>query len=96
MALAIMVSTRLWIAGAVSPRRDKALIQRLVEQIRAMAQFRPLWLAVDGLSSYVSAFRHCFRLPVRSTRIFTGFIAPCDSIFIESRPDPVRENFAKN
>lgn len=66
MALAIMVSTRLWMAGVVSPKRDKALIKQLVEHIRAMAQFRPLLLAVDGLSSYVSAFRECFRLPVRS------------------------------
>jgi hypothetical protein len=42
------------------------LIKQLVEHIRAMAQFRPLLVAVDGLSSYVSAFRECFRLPVRS------------------------------
>lgn len=66
MALAMMVSSRLWIAGVVSPRRDKQLILQLVEQIRAIAQFRPLLLAVDGLSSYVTAFRHWFRLPVRS------------------------------
>jgi len=66
MALAMMVSTRLWMAGVVSPKRDKTLIMQLVERIRAMAQFRPLLLAVDGLSSYVSAFRDYFRLPVRS------------------------------
>src|SRR5215208_559642 len=30
MALALMVSTRLWLAGAVSPHRDLALIRRLI------------------------------------------------------------------
>src|SRR5258708_40280254 len=67
MALALMGSSRLWIAGVVSPRRDKQLIMHLVEQIRAMAQFRPLLFAVDGLATYVSAFCHWLRLPVRSS-----------------------------
>jgi transposase-like protein len=61
MALAIMVSTRLWLGGAVSPRRDLDLIQRLANMIRNIALCRPLLLAVDGLSSYVTAFRHAFR-----------------------------------
>lgn len=82
MALAIMVSTRLWIAGEVSPRRDKALIRRLVEQIRAMAQFRPLLLAVDGLSSYLSAFRDCFRLPVRSSETGHTHLEPWPHVAI--------------
>ena len=63
MAFALMVSTRLWLGGAVSPRRDTALIERLVEQIRTIAQFRPLLLAVDGLTTYVTAFRKAFRFP---------------------------------
>lgn len=61
MALAMMVSTRLWLGGAVSPRRDKKLIRALAEQIRKMALCRPLLLAVDGLASYVKAFRRVFR-----------------------------------
>jgi transposase-like protein len=61
MALAIMVSTRLWIGGVVSPRRDLDLIQELANKIRNMALCRPLLLAVDGLSSYVTAFRNAFR-----------------------------------
>lgn len=32
LALAIMVSTRLWIAGAVSPHRDKALVRQVANQ----------------------------------------------------------------
>ena len=61
MALAIMVSTRLWLGGVVSPHRDMDLIQALTNKIRNMALCRPLLLAVDGLGSYVSAFRNSFR-----------------------------------
>jgi transposase-like protein len=61
MALAMMVSTRLWLGGAISPRRDKTLIQQLADQIRTVALCRPLLLAVDGLASYVGAFQRAFR-----------------------------------
>jgi transposase-like protein len=63
MAMAMQVSTRLWLGGAVSPKRDKALITRLVGQIRRMALCRVLLVAVDGLSSYVQAFQSAFRSP---------------------------------
>jgi transposase-like protein len=67
MALAIMVSTRLWLGGAISPHRDMDLIQTLANKIRNLALCRPLLLAVDGLASYVTAFRKAFRtaLPKR-------------------------------
>lgn len=61
MALAIMVPTRLWLGGVVSPRRDMELIQALTDKIKGMALCRPLLLAVDGLASYVTAFRLSFR-----------------------------------
>jgi transposase-like protein len=61
MALAIMVSTRLWLGGVVSPHRDLELIQVLAHKIRKMALCRPMLLAVDGLASYVTAFRQAFR-----------------------------------
>lgn len=64
MALAIMVSTRLWLGGVVSTHRDLDLIQALTDKVKGMALCRPLLLAVDGLASYVSAFRHSFRSPV--------------------------------
>lgn len=65
MALAMMVSTRLWLGGVISPRRDKALISALADKIRGVALCRSLLLAVDGLSSYVDAFRKAFRTPLR-------------------------------
>jgi transposase-like protein len=61
MAMAMMVSTRLWLGGVISPHRDKTLIQSLADKVRAMALCRPLLVAVDGLSSYVGAFQRAFR-----------------------------------
>jgi transposase-like protein len=64
MAMAMMVSTRLWLGGVISPHRNKSLIQALAGQIRGMALCRPLLLAVDGLPSYVKAFQRAFRSKV--------------------------------
>lgn len=64
MALAMMVSTRLWLGGAISARRDGDLIAALVRQVRQLALCRPLLLAVDGLNTYVAAFQHAFRSPL--------------------------------
>lgn len=61
IAMAIMVPTRLWLGGVISPRRDKALIQALADKVRAMALCRPVVVAVDGLPSYVKAFQRAFR-----------------------------------
>jgi transposase-like protein len=64
MALAMAVPTRLWLGGVVSRKRDLDLIQSLIEKVRTIALCRPLLLAVDGLVSYVTAFRLAFRSKV--------------------------------
>lgn len=64
MAMAMMVPTRLWLGGVISPTRDYALIEQLVAKVRRMALCRPLLLAVDGLVSYVTAFQSAFRSPL--------------------------------
>ena len=64
MAMAMMVSPRLWLGGVIRRHRDHSLIQSLADQIRGLALCRPLLLAVDGLVSYVSAFQRAFRSPV--------------------------------
>jgi transposase-like protein len=61
MAMAIMVSTRLWLGGAVSTQRDQRLIKRLVALIAAAAVVAPLLLVVDGFTSYIEVFRRAFR-----------------------------------
>lgn len=61
MAMAIMVSTRLWLGGVISPQRDMNLLQSLTDCVHQMALCRPLLLAVDGLPGYLKAFRRSFR-----------------------------------
>lgn len=63
MAMAMMVPTRLWLGGAISHKRDLDLIQTLTDQVRQIALCRDLLLAIDGLSSYLKAFRRSFRTP---------------------------------
>lgn len=64
MAMALQVSTRLWLGGVVSPHRDRALIENLVRKIRACALPRPLLICVDGLATYVNVIRRVFRNPL--------------------------------
>jgi len=66
MALAMMVSTRLWLAGEVSEQRDMTLIRRLIERVRRCAARRPLLVCTDGLVSSIRAIRETFRDPVRT------------------------------
>jgi transposase-like protein len=68
MALALAVPSRLWLGGGISPQRDRVLITALVRQVRACARRLDLLVCVDGLSSYVTAFRRVFRNPVRTGR----------------------------
>lgn len=63
MGLALMVSTRLWLGGVVSARRDRAMIEALVACIRCVAICRPLLIVVDGLPHYVKAIQRAFRTP---------------------------------
>lgn len=66
MALAMMVKTRLWLAGEVSEQREMTLIRRLIERVRRCALHRPLLFCTDGLCSYVRAIRETFREPVHT------------------------------
>jgi hypothetical protein len=66
MALAMMVQTRLWLAGEISKQRDRPLIRRLIERVRRGAAPGPLLFCTDGLCSYVRAIRETFRDPVHT------------------------------
>ena len=66
MALAMMVKTRLWLAGEVSEPRDMTLIRQLIKRVRACALHRPLVCCTDGLCSYLRAIRQTFREPGRT------------------------------
>jgi transposase-like protein/IS1 family transposase len=68
MALAMMVRTRLWLAGEVSVQRDMPLVRRLLARVRRCAAHGPLLFCTDGLCSYIRAIRETFRDPVRTGR----------------------------
>src|SRR5215211_3411788 len=68
MALALAVPTRLWLGGVISGSRDLSLITRLVQRVRACAVTPAILVCVDGLASYVTAFRKVFRQPVYTGR----------------------------
>jgi transposase-like protein len=61
LAMAMLVSTRLWLGGGLSTRRDEALSTRLVQLVARCALLAPLLVVVDGFSSYVEAGRRAFR-----------------------------------
>src|SRR5215470_6564787 len=61
MALALMVSPRLWRGGEVSAPRDMALIRRLIQRVKRCAAHRPLLVCTDGLVSYGRAVRETLR-----------------------------------
>jgi IS1 family transposase len=68
MGLAMMVSTRLWLAGAVHPSRDRSLADRLMSQVRrCAASLRPLLVLTDGWSAYPGSIRRAFREKVKRT-----------------------------
>jgi transposase-like protein len=63
MALAMRVSTRLWLAGAVSAHRDLTLVRCLMARVRHCAACRPLLFCTDGFIAYIRAIRKTFREP---------------------------------
>jgi transposase-like protein len=68
MGLALMVSSRLWLAGVVSYTRDTGLADRLLRQVRRCAlALRPLLVCTDGWAAYPGSIRRAFREKVRRT-----------------------------
>ena len=66
MGLAMMVSTRLWIAGVVQPSRDRHLADHLLSQVRRCAfVLRPLLVLTDGWNAYPNSIRRAFREKVK-------------------------------
>jgi IS1 family transposase len=68
MGLAMMVSTRLWIAGVVQQTRDRSLADQLLHQVhRCALSLRPLLVLTDGWSAYPGSIRRAFREKVKRT-----------------------------
>ncbi len=59
---ALMVSTRLWLGGVVNSKRDHALADALVDQVRACARLGcSVLVCVDGWTAYPKAILRAFR-----------------------------------
>src|SRR5579859_1697994 len=68
MGLAMMISTRLWVAGTISLTRDKTLADRLMQQVRACSQpLRALLVCTDGWSAYPGGIMRAFREKIKKT-----------------------------
>lgn len=66
MALALCVTSRLWLGGVVSTTRSKAMAHALALKVRACALCRPLLVVFDGFSAYIDAFTRAFRSPLHT------------------------------
>jgi IS1 family transposase len=66
MAMAIMVSTRLWLGGVVSEHRDRKLADQLLGMVKACcAPLGTLLVVTDGWSAYPNSIRRAFREKVK-------------------------------
>jgi hypothetical protein len=82
MAMAIQVSTRLWLGGVLSTARDMQLIVALIQKVRHSALCRSLLFCVDGCPAYVRAIQRVFREPIRNGRPGRPRLRPWDGIYI--------------
>lgn len=68
MGLALMVSTRLWLAGVVSVHRDRGLADRLLHQVRACCRpLQAILVCTDGWAAYPGSIQRAFREKVKRT-----------------------------
>jgi transposase-like protein len=68
MAMALMVSTRLWLGGIVRSQRDRTLADGLLHQVRACClPLRALLVCTDGWAAYVRRVG-VYEIPVRHGR----------------------------
>jgi transposase-like protein/IS1 family transposase len=68
MALAIDATSRLWLAGVVHERRDRALADRLFQHVRACCgPIHALLVCTDGWAPYPKSIMRAFREKVKKT-----------------------------
>jgi len=68
MGLSMMVSTRLWLGGVVSLRRDTTLADRMMRQVRACSQATcALLVSTDGWAAYPNSITRAFRDKIKET-----------------------------
>src|SRR5215207_554455 len=69
LASALSVTSRLWLGGVVQIRRDRTLIRKLLEGVRACGTFEALLLCTDGLAGYPKQALKVFSEPLRTGKV---------------------------
>jgi transposase-like protein len=82
LAMALQVSTRLWLGATVGEHRDEALLTVLMQRVRAGALCRPLLFCVDGFCAYLGAIHTVFREAIPTGRLGRPHLRPWDGILI--------------
>jgi IS1 family transposase len=68
IAMAMMVSSRLWLGGAVSLTRDRHLADQLLQMVKACCHpLASLLILTDGWSAYPNSIRRAFREKAKKT-----------------------------
>ena len=68
MGMAIDASTRMFLGGVVSVRRERELVDRLLHQVRACCQrVQAILVCTDGWNAYPKAILRAFRDKVKKT-----------------------------
>jgi transposase-like protein len=82
LAMALQVSTRLWLGATLSTHRDETLLAELMQRVRACALCRPMLFCVDGFRAYLGAIQTVFREPVPTHPMGRPQLRPWDGIYI--------------
>ena len=82
LAMAVQVSTRLWLGGALGLQRNFDLVLTWLQKVRACALCRPLLFCTDGFVAYVRAIRHVCRAPVPTGQRGRPWLRPWDNLLI--------------
>jgi len=80
MAMALQVSTRLWLGGVLDTSRNTQLLTALIEKVRRCALCRALLFCVDGCQTYLEAIRGVVREPIPTAH--RPRLRPWDGVYI--------------
>lgn len=82
LAMALQVSTRLWLGGVVGECRGESLLIQLIQHVRASALCRPLLFCVDGWRAYLPAIQQVFREAIPTRPRGRPHLRPWDNVCI--------------
>ncbi len=82
LAMAIQVSTRLWLGGVACPQRDESLLTDLMQRVRRCTLCRPLLFCVDGWRAYLPAIQKVFRESIPTGKLGRLQLRPWNNICI--------------